>query len=123
MPLIGILWGQDDKQCLLMRSFLGAGQLPLVEEINLMVAKPKSLSQPQIPVRYYLQLRLQKAQQLLAQTNLPLLDIGIACGFSGKAYFIKCYREYFGVTPSEGRKQARLLSGENQNPVSSGLRH
>lgn len=137
---------QHDKQRLPMQNFLGVGQPQLVEAISLMEAnleEPISTAELALlvgvsrrhlerqfqkslkttPVRYYLQLRLQKAQQLLSQTNLPLLDIGIACGFSGKAYFIKCYREYFGVTPGEGRKQARLLSGENQNPVSSGLRH
>ncbi len=35
----------------------------------------------QTPTRYYLGLRLARARQLIRQTSMPILSIGLACGF------------------------------------------
>lgn len=55
------------------------------------------------PSRYYLKLRLIRAQQLLKQTSSPVLKIGALCGFGSAAHFTKSYRGYFGVTPRDER--------------------
>ncbi|MDX1711260.1 MAG: GlxA family transcriptional regulator [Rhodovibrionaceae bacterium] len=55
------------------------------------------------PTRYYLELRLHKARQLLAQTSMSVLDVALACGFVSASHFSKCYREYFDRTPREER--------------------
>jgi transcriptional regulator GlxA family with amidase domain len=34
-----------------------------------------------VPSRYYLDLRLKKARQLLLQTSVSISDVAIACGF------------------------------------------
>lgn len=52
---------------------------------------------------YYLQLRLERARQLVLQSNLSLLEIAIACGFNRASTFSKSYRKLFGVPPSTDR--------------------
>lgn len=58
------------------------------------------------PTRYYLELRLKRAHQLLTQTQLSMSDISLACGFVSYPHFSKCYRQYFDVTPSHTRRQS-----------------
>ncbi|WP_018991946.1 GlxA family transcriptional regulator [Aromatoleum toluclasticum] len=53
------------------------------------------------PARYYLETRITRARRLLQQTNEPITSIAIACGFSGAPHFSRCYREFFGVSPSQ----------------------
>lgn len=60
------------------------------------------------PTRYYLELRLNRARQLLRQTSMPILSIGLACGFVSASHFSKCYSEHFNQTPSEERKSMRV---------------
>lgn len=55
------------------------------------------------PSRYYLQMRLLRAQQLLKLTSSPVLKIGALCGFGSAAQFTRSYRGYFGVTPRDER--------------------
>jgi transcriptional regulator GlxA family with amidase domain len=59
------------------------------------------------PTRYYLNIRLERARQLLLQTSIPILSVGIACGFVSASHFSKCYSEHFKRTPSEERKGKR----------------
>jgi AraC family transcriptional regulator, glycine betaine-responsive activator len=56
------------------------------------------------PTRYYLGLRLNRARFLLRQTSMPILTIGLACGFVSASHFSKCYSEHFGRTPSQERR-------------------
>ena len=56
------------------------------------------------PARYYLELRITRARRLLLQTCDPVTSIAIACGFAGAPHFSRCYREFFGETPSQARK-------------------
>ena len=55
------------------------------------------------PKRYYRRLRLERARQLLRQTDMSVLDIAISCGFQSAAYFSSAYRQDFGVSPSRDR--------------------
>ena len=61
----------------------------------------------QVPTRYYLSLRLTRARQLLQQTSMPILSIGLACGFVSASHFSKCYSEHFDRTPSQERRTTR----------------
>jgi transcriptional regulator GlxA family with amidase domain len=62
----------------------------------------KYIGQP--PTRYYLTLRLTRARQLLLQTSMPILSVGLACGFVSASHFSKCYAEHFSRTPSQERR-------------------
>ncbi|RWE36716.1 MAG: GlxA family transcriptional regulator [Mesorhizobium sp.] len=55
------------------------------------------------PMRFYLHLRLSRAKRLIRQTELPILEVAIACGFASASHFSKCFREAFGVNPSTCR--------------------
>jgi len=57
------------------------------------------------PGQFYLKLRLDKAQQLLSQTSMPILDVALACGFSSNAAFTKAYKTLFNLTPRQERHQ------------------
>ena len=55
------------------------------------------------PTRYYLNLRLARARQLLRQTSMSILSVALACGFVSASHFSKCYRESYGRTPRAER--------------------
>jgi transcriptional regulator GlxA family with amidase domain len=48
----------------------------------------------------YLQVRLERAAELLRSTNLPVSEVALACGFCTASHFSRRFRELFGVTPS-----------------------
>ncbi|MDN0073845.1 GlxA family transcriptional regulator [Crenobacter sp. SG2303] len=58
-----------------------------------------------VPSKYYLELRLGRARQLLQQTSKSIVQIGLACGFSSGPHFSSTYRNHFGITPREERAQ------------------
>lgn len=64
-----------------------------------------------VPKRYYLQMRLRRARELLLQTSMPIIDITTACGFQSPPHFSRCYRAQFGCPPSAERQPRRLKGG------------
>ena len=58
------------------------------------------------PRNFYLGLRLEKARQLLRQTDMSVLDISIACGFESPSYFTRSYRARFTCAPRQDRVSA-----------------
>ena len=42
------------------------------------------------PKRYYMELRLQKARNLLMQTDMSVINVALACGFASPSHFSKC---------------------------------
>lgn len=55
------------------------------------------------PKRYYMELRLLKARNLLMQTDMSVINVALACGFSSPSHFSKCYRTQYGTTPYRER--------------------
>ncbi len=55
------------------------------------------------PKRYYLELRLKKARFLLLQTDMSVINVALASGFSSPSHFSKCYRAFYGRTPYRER--------------------
>jgi len=51
------------------------------------------------PKRYYMELRLQKARNLLMQTDMSVINVALACGFASPSHFSKCYRAHYDTTP------------------------
>ncbi|MEL6620218.1 MAG: GlxA family transcriptional regulator [Pseudomonadota bacterium] len=62
------------------------------------------------PKRYYMELRLQKARNLLMQTDMSVINVALACGFASPSHFSKCYRAHYDTTPyrERGTHSARL---------------
>lgn len=122
--------GHFDKQRIPLKLLLGSDQPKLTEAVELMEANLEELinldelallvgvSRRQlerlfkkylgcVPRRYYLDLRLKKARQLLLQTPSSISEIAIACGFVSASHFSKSYREMFGLSPREERHLQR----------------
>ncbi|MFP3383996.1 GlxA family transcriptional regulator [Tritonibacter sp. SIMBA_163] len=64
-------------------------------------------------MRHYMIRRLEKADELLRQTRLPVGEVALATGFVSQAHFAKSYRAQFGGSPRDRRAQLGLrhLSG------------
>ncbi|MER8396422.1 GlxA family transcriptional regulator [Mesorhizobium sp. M1340] len=112
----------SDRQCAIDAQYVGASK-KVAEAIRLMsqhiedplplcdVGKRVGLSQRQIerlfqryvscsPMRYYLRVRLEGAKRLIEQTDIPLLEIALSCGFVSPSHFTKRFRDCFGTAPS-----------------------
>lgn len=58
------------------------------------------------PSRYYLQLRLQRAHEMLQRSPMDLAEISASTGFVSNSHFSKSYKELFGYAPSLERRRA-----------------
>ncbi len=128
-----------DRQYVPLRAQIGVSHDTLIQVAQLMeenierplsldeIAQATSLSRRQIerlfrrhlgcvPNRYYLQIRLRRARELLLQTSMPIIDITTACGFQSPPHFSRCYRAQFGCPPSAERpiRTARGSAGERR---------
>jgi transcriptional regulator GlxA family with amidase domain len=45
---------------------------------------------------------------MLLQTNKPIVDVAMACGFVSAPHFSKCYRDYFSIPPREERRRCKV---------------
>ncbi|WP_252108254.1 MULTISPECIES: GlxA family transcriptional regulator [unclassified Halomonas] len=59
------------------------------------------------PSRYYMELRLTRARQLLQQTNKPLAEVAVATGFVSISHFRSCFYQLFDITPGQFRKSCQ----------------
>lgn len=53
------------------------------------------------PGEFYRRLRLDRARSLLATTDMTLIEIATACGYSDVSHFSKSFRLRFGTAPSK----------------------
>jgi AraC family transcriptional regulator len=58
----------------------------------------------QTPHQYLLNLRLEKATQMLKDRSSRLVDVAVACGFCSHTHFTKAFHTKFGVLPSHYRR-------------------
>jgi len=128
---------QNDRQRVPLTQRIGANQPKLAEAVSLMEAnieEPMTLDELShhvglsrrqlerlfqrylhcVPTRYYLELRLERARQLLLQSSMPIVDIALACGFISAPHFSKCYRDTFSLPPRDERRRAAGLLSENR---------
>ena len=73
-----------------------------------------------VPSQYYLELRLNRARQMLQQTSTSIVQIGLSCGFSSGPHFSSAYRNFFGVTPREDRNLSRAAAAGEAAPGARG---
>lgn len=67
------------------------------------------------PVEFIRVFKLQKACEMLSNTNQSIKEIGYGLGFNNLSYFVKCFREQFGVTPSAFRQKGLPELGKNDS--------
>ncbi len=66
------------------------------------------------PKRYYMELRLEKARNLLLQTDMSVINVALACGFTSPSHFSKCYRAHYNRTPY--RERGGPIGGDKAKP-------
>ncbi|MFZ6847569.1 helix-turn-helix domain-containing protein [Undibacterium sp. RuRC25W] len=59
------------------------------------------------PHRYILQLRLQRASELLTRTDLSIERIAQDCGFSSQSHLTSAFKTAYGVTPAKMKQKAK----------------
>ncbi len=57
------------------------------------------------PYQYLLQQRVERAKQLLKESNYSILDIALICGFNSHSHLSKQFRQLTGTTPKAYRSQ------------------
>ncbi len=125
--------GPEERQRVALQARFGALQPKLSEAVTLMetnieeplstddVANLVGLSRRQLerlfkqylgslPSRYYLELRLRRARQLLRETNHSIVQVGLMCGFSSGSHFSTAFGALFGNTPREERQRKLAAS-------------
>ena len=123
--------GPYDRQRIPLKLLVGTNQPKLTEAVALMEANLEELivlddlaslvgvSRRQlerlfkkylncVPRRYYLDLRLKKARQLLLQTDKSVAEVAIACGFVSAPHFSKSYRDRYNISPRDERQLRRV---------------
>lgn len=59
------------------------------------------------PVTYYRNLRLDRARQLYFETQMSLMEISVACGFSTSGSFSVAYKKRFGQSPTDEERSTK----------------
>lgn len=80
----------------------------LAERVGLSAAYLSRLFREQIgvpPMTYLHQQRMEEATNLLLHTDWPILHIALHVGFSEQNYFARCFKTYYGLSPTQYRKQ------------------
>lgn len=72
------------------------------------------------PVRYYLELRLTEGRRLLQHSDLPILDVSLACGFVSSSHFSRCYTAFYGYPPSKEVRFGNVRSMKSIPPDAAG---
>lgn len=63
---------------------------------------------------YLNNIRIEKAKELLANTDLSLADIGNQVGFTDQSYFNKIFRKHENLTPGQYRTLTHKEKSENK---------
>jgi len=65
------------------------------------------------PHRWHLCARIRRAQALLVDTNLPLVEIALNVGFADQSHFTNVFRRQVGVSPGSWRHTPQGTEGSH----------
>jgi AraC family transcriptional regulator len=60
------------------------------------------------PHQHLMQLRVERAKRLLSGTNLPIVEVALACGFAHQEHLTRVFRRLTGATPASFRREAQI---------------
>jgi AraC family transcriptional regulator len=69
----------------------------------------------QTPHKYVVQVRLAAARTLLSRSELSVSDVCRTLGFENRCAFARVFRQHFGETPSQVRRQAATAAAGERN--------
>ncbi len=124
----------EEPQRVPLKSRIGVAQPKLIEAVTLMEANIEEPLSPDdlamhvgvsrrhlerlfkkhldtVPSKFYLELRLERARQMLQQSDKSVVQVGLACGFSSASHFSTTYRNHFNITPREERNNRTRPGG------------
>lgn len=64
------------------------------------------------PNDYLQRIRVAKAVTMLRETDIPVTEVALKCGFNTSQYFSNVFRKYQNQSPSEVRNMAISLDGD-----------
>lgn len=83
-------------------------ELPLLENMSLSSYHKKFVQLKGLsPAEYILKMKIERAKELLASTDMSVTDIAYKYGFSSSQYFATVFKRFCYLTPTEFRKLAR----------------
>jgi len=56
------------------------------------------------PGAYFLQMRMERANDLLMHSSLPIHEVGLACGYTDYSAFVRAFRRTYRKTPGQLRR-------------------
>ena len=59
------------------------------------------------PGRYYVDLRLDRARELITKTRFPMTEIALSAGFNSASWFSRAFKAKFSMSPTEARQKRR----------------
>jgi transcriptional regulator GlxA family with amidase domain len=59
-------------------------------------------------VQYYMNVRLDRARAMVTQTDMKIVAIAAACGFSSPEYMARLYKRRFGIQARQDRREGRI---------------
>lgn len=84
-------------------------QLPLSSLVSMSGLSPSQFARTfraivgKPPHAYLLELRIHRARELLESTKLPVIEVGLQCGFSQPTHFATMFKKAVGLSPREWR--------------------
>jgi transcriptional regulator GlxA family with amidase domain len=67
------------------------------------------------PLRFYMQLRVERARELLLYSDRPVIEIAVSAGFTSTSHFATWYKRIYGVRPSDMRgRTAQLVAAAEE---------
>jgi len=72
------------------------------------------------PARWVLKKKLDQAAALLANSDLPITEITMECGFENQTHFSRVFRKQYGAAPSQWRRNLTSIDSRgkgNSNPL------
>ncbi len=75
----------------------------------------------QTPSEFIRNIRLKRAAQILANSDIPVKDVAAQVGFSTPSYFSKCFKEMFGVLPTQYQNSEQDIAPNHETSITTNV--
>jgi AraC family transcriptional regulator len=79
----------------------------MAQSVGLCVAHFSAMfrkSMGQSPHQFVLRHRVERARQILRNSEIRVLDVAVACGFETQQHFARVFRQMCGISPTDYRQ-------------------
>src|SRR5437899_3014737 len=79
----------------------------------------RELAEPDAPdglIRFLVQRRIRRAEQLMADTTMTIMEIALTVGFQTQAHFTTVFKRFSGCTPRHWRVSNHMYPRPSPNP-------